>query len=99
MHHDLRCRLKDFCKLRFKKVPFYELILAIGLAVPVHPLHKFTVQSLRMGREGERGGREGRERGEGGKVEGREGRERGERGREGGKRKEGEVGALVNEST
>ena len=53
--------------------------------------------------EGERGGREGRERGEGGreggKVEGREGRERGERGREGGKRKEGEVGALVNEST
>ena len=32
-------------------------------------------------------------------MEGREGRERGERGREGGKRKEGEVGALVNEST
>ena len=82
MHHDLRCRLKDFCKLRFKKVPFYELILAIGLAVPVHPLHKFTVQSLRMGREGERGGREGRERGEGergGRKGGREG------GREGGK--------------
>ena len=91
VHYDLRCRLKDFCKLGFEKVSFHELVLAIGLAVPVHPLRKFTVQPLTKGRR--KGGRERRREGrrEGGQEGGREGRrgkgkERGkgekERGRE-----------------
>ena len=105
VHYDLRCRLKDFCKLRFEKVPFHELILAIGLAVPVHPLHKFTVQPLIKGRR--KGGRERRREGrreggrEGGKKARREGRERRREGERRGEEARGrkEKGPLVNEST
>lgn len=66
LRHNSRGRLEDLCKFGIKEVPSHYLILSVGLAIPVHPLYKLSVQFLQIRRGGK--GREGRGGGERGQY-------------------------------